>query len=133
MTILLSHLFIAATIKYGLPANLLSSICYVESKHLVTAIHKDDGGQDSLGICQIHASTARMMGFKGTNKQLMLPQNNIRLAAAYLAHQLKRYHGDVVSAVISYNRGSTKHLLTTSYSVKVIKQWRTYEAKNICR
>lgn len=71
----------------------------------------------------MHLTTAKMMGFKGTARQLMLPQNNIKFAAAYLAHQIKRYHGDVAQGIISYNQGSSKHLTSTKYCVKVYKKW----------
>lgn len=108
---------------FGLPQGLLTSLCYVESGHKVSAVHKDDGGQDSLGLCQLHLTTARLMGFKGTRKQLMDPVVNMYYAAKYLAHQVKRYHGDLTSAVIAYNIGSSRHLKVTSYSRKVFAQW----------
>lgn len=120
----LTALFLSATLQTGLPANLLSSLCYVESAHKINAIHHDDGNGDSLGVCQIKYPTAKMMGFKGTSEQLMLPKNNIKYAAKYLAHQIKRYNGDVTKAVIAYNQGSAKNLTSTKYSIKVFKQWR---------
>lgn len=129
MSLLLSKLFLAATIKYGLPPGLLASICFVESGYKITAIHYDDGNQNSVGVCQLHLSTARMMGFKGTEKQLMRPQTNIKYAAAYLQHQLKRYHGDVNKSIISYNRGSAKNLTYTPYGDKIYKRWGVHEVQ----
>lgn len=119
----LAALFLAVSVQYHLPPNLLSSLCYVESHHNVNAIHHDDGLTDSLGICQIKWSTSRQFGFRGTPQQLMKPENNIKYAGAYLAHQLHRYH--VTSkAVIAYNMGSAKNLTTSRYQRKVFNKWR---------
>lgn len=123
-TLLLTKLFIAATTQFGLPPGLLPALCYVESKHDITAYHKDDGKGNSVGICQIKLSSARDMGFKGTEKQLMIPQTNIYYAAKYMQHQLNRYNYNVVKAIISYNIGSAKNLHRTKYSDRVFKQWR---------
>lgn len=120
----ITALFIAASANYNLPPGLLSSLCYVESTHNVNAIHEDDGSTDSLGICQLKYATAQFLGFEGTEEQLMEPSENIYYAAAYLAHQLRRYNGDITKAIISYNRGSAGLLTRTEYSDKIIKQWR---------
>ena len=122
-TTILALLFTAATNTFHLPPGLISSVCYVETKHDVNAIHHDDGGSDSLGICQIKLATAKDLGFDGTEKELMVPSVNIFYAAKYLARQHKRYDGNPVKAVIAYNRGNAKMLTATSYSDKVLKQW----------
>lgn len=119
----LMAIFTAVTVQYGLPNNLLASLCYVESKHSVNAIHHDDGGADSLGICQIKLNTARDLGFRGTAKQLMEPKYNIKYAGKYLQKQMRRYHGQVNKAVIAYNQGHAGQLTTTRYQVKVFHQW----------
>lgn len=120
----LTALFIATTTQLGLPPNLLHSVCYIETKHNIHAVHKNDGNSDSLGVCQIKLKSAQMMGFKGTPQQLMDPRTNIWYAGKLLKHQLKRYNGSIERAVIAYNFGSAKHLTTTKYQVKVFKQWR---------
>lgn len=122
-TILLNLLFTAATLKYKLPPELLSSLCYIESNHTITAIHKDDGTSNSVGICQVKLKTAKSLGFKGTEKQLMNPSINIEYAAKYLAFQQHRYHS-ITKAVVAYNRGNAKNLTRSKYSDKVIKYWR---------
>lgn len=111
--------------QYNLPPNLLSSLCWVESKHNVYAHHVNDGGSDSFGICQIKYNTAKHMGFKGTKQQLMEPINNINYAAAYLSYQLVRYNNNPKKAVIAYNRGHAKKLTKTNYQVRVFKHWRS--------
>lgn len=127
MSILLSNIFLLASMQYGLPDGLLSSLCYVESHHNITAVHKDDGKGNSVGICQIKLPTAKMLGFRGTEKQLMDPQVNIEYAAKYLRHQIDRYHGNIKYGIISYNTGSRKSLTTSKYYAKVYKQWSKYE------
>lgn len=119
----LTVLFIAASIQYGLPQGLLSSLCYIESTHNIHAIHRDDGTANSVGVCQIQLPTAKGLGFKGTEKDLMKPENNIKYAAKYLKHQIDRYNS-TIKGIIAYNRGSAKNLTSTAYSAKVIKQWR---------
>lgn len=117
-------IFAVASKNFSLPENLLSSLCYVESNHDISAVHHDDGNSDSLGVCQVKLSTARWMGYKGTSKQLMDPTINIYYAAKYLSYQIKRYHS-TTRGIIAYNIGHAKKSLTsTQYSVKVNKQWR---------
>lgn len=120
----LMFLFQLNTQKFDLPQDLLSSLCFVESKYDINAIHKDDGKSDSLGVCQIKLATAKQFGFKGTKTQLMNPYTNIHYAAKYLKYQIDRYHGYTTKAIISYNKGSAKNLTHTKYSDKVINEWR---------
>jgi soluble lytic murein transglycosylase-like protein len=128
--LILVLLFNAATNTFDLPPNLLSSLCYVESTHNVNAIHHDDGGSDSLGVCQIKYETAQWLGFEGSEKELMEPAVNVYYAAKFLAKQKSRYHGNIAKAIIAYNRGNAKGLTSTAYSVKVIKQWSIANAKD---
>jgi len=121
---ILNVLFISAATQFSLPPGLLDSLCYVESKHDIKAIHFNDGGSNSVGICQIKRSTAKDLGFKGTEEDLMKPEINIYYAAAYLNHQIKRY-GQIEKAVIAYNQGHAGKLTNTKYSKKVFKQWRS--------
>jgi soluble lytic murein transglycosylase-like protein len=124
-------LFTSVSIQYGLPVDLLSSLCYVESKHNIATIHVHDGNSSSFGVCQIKLKTARGLGFRGTEKQLMEPKYNVKYAGKYLKHQLIRYHGNVEKAVIAYNMGHAGDLTTSRYQVKVFNKWKeqTY-AKN---
>jgi len=115
-------LFVYFTAQYGLPEGLLSSLCYVESRHVASAIHKNDGGEDSIGICQIKYSTAKQLGYRGSKKELYLPENNIKYAALYLKKQIKRYKS-INRGVIAYNRGNSRLLTTSKYQVKVYKIW----------
>lgn len=122
MTTTLALIFIAYTNMFNLPPELLSSLCFIESTHNISAVHKDDGGSNSVGICQVKLSTAQWLGFKGTEEQLMNPETNVYYAAKYLAHQIKRYN-NIDRAVISYNQGSAGNLTQTEYSNKVLTKW----------
>lgn len=117
-------LFTIISAQYSLPPGLLASLCYTESHYDVSAVHKDDGHTDSIGICQVQKPTAHFMGYNITRKELFDPEVNIRVAAAYLRYQIKRYQGNLKKAVIAYNRGNAKGLTTTKYQVKVYEYWR---------
>lgn len=123
----LALLFASVTSTYHLPTGLLGAICYVESGHKVAAINHHDGGSSSLGTCQIKINTARLVGFKGTEKQLMEPANNVKYAGAYLAYQIKRYN-HIPSAVAAYNAGSLKlnskgKIVNQKYVDLVFNKW----------
>ena len=116
-------LFLHASQTFNLPPKLLDSVCFIETKHDVFAVHQDDGGSKSLGVCQVKYKTARWLGFQGTEGELMEPGLNIYYAAKYLSYQQRRYK-NIQRAVVAYNRGNAKNLQTTAYSVKVINQWK---------
>lgn len=78
----------------------------MESGHVVSSIHIDDGGSDSLGVCQIKVATANTLGFSGSKRDLINPRHNIFYAGKYLRRQLNRYGGDVSKAVAAYNSGT---------------------------
>lgn len=119
----LSAIFITMTLHFNLPPELLSSLCYVESTHSPTAIHHDDKGSDSIGLCQIKYKTAKSLGYAGTPEQLLEPATNAYFSAMYLQKQIKRYHGNVTKGVIAYNKGNAKNLTSSKYQRKVFNIW----------
>lgn len=122
--LILSLLFAQATVDFNLPPDVLSSICYVESTHRVDAIHYNDGAGNSVGICQVKLSTAKWLGFTGTEEQLKDPRYNIHYAAKYFRYQLNRYNDSVLKAVLAYNKGNAKGQLTNlDYYHKVYKHY----------
>lgn len=123
-TLALLALFNSVSLQFGLPKDLLASICYVESNYNVNAIHHDDGNGDSLGVCEIKLSTAQWLGFKGSQHRLMSPEVNAYYAAKYLKKLIDRYDGDVTLSVIAYNMGSSRGFSSTKYSDKVMKEWK---------
>lgn len=122
-------MFAMVTQTYNLPPKLLSGICYVESGHKVKAINVNDGGADSLGVCQIKLETAKLVGYRGTAKELHHSAfMNISYAGKYLRKQLDRYHDDVIQAVAAYNAGCCRfnakgQIKNRLYVAKVLKAW----------
>lgn len=125
----LTALFIVTSAQLKLPPNLLNSICYVESRHDISAIHLNDGIGHSVGICQIKLTSAQLVGFKGTEQQLMDPKINIWFAGKLLKHQLKRYNS-IEKAVIAYNMGHASQLTTSKYQARVFREWRQHDSSN---
>ena len=132
----LALIFSAATDQFNLPKGLLSALCYVESHHNISAVNKDDGDSESLGICQVKLETAQSLGFKGTRERLMGPRTNIHYAAKYLKQQLDRYDNSIYKAISAYNSGTYKaskkimHIMSQQVSVNhkyVLKVWRRWE------
>ena len=121
----MSALFLSISLQLGLPPGLLSSLCYIESRHVAGVVHYNDGDSSSLGVCQIKYKTAKWLGFKGTSQQLMEPRINILYAGKYLKYQLTRYNWNVKRAVIAYNIGNAKMLTSTKYQRKVFNRWLT--------
>lgn len=122
MATTLALLFASVSSSYGLPAGLLASVCKVESGLRPEIVHKDDGGQNSVGLCQLHLSTAEWMGYKGTEKGLLTPSVNAKYAGLYLKHLLVRYDGNIVKATGAYNSGKytpNNH----KYVSKVFQNW----------
>jgi soluble lytic murein transglycosylase-like protein len=124
-------LFITASHENHIPTGLLESLCYVESKYKTNAYHAHDGAGNSVGICQIKLKTAQHMGFKGTEKELMIPANNVKYAAKFLHYQISRYKS-VTKGVIAYNRGNAKGLYTTAYSQKVFAKLNEHKLLLAC-
>lgn len=84
---------------------LLLAICTHESGlNNITVPH--DGGTPSYGICQVKYDTAKMLGFSGKEKDLMLPKVNAKWAASYLKYQETRYDGDWCKIAAAYNAGT---------------------------
>lgn len=128
MSLLVSTLM-SVTTALGIPPGLLSAVCYVESGHRPHAINRKDGIGDSLGLCQIKHTTAKIVGFKGTRETLWKnPKINVYYSGRYLKKQIIRYKGDIRKAVAAYNMGTYKEDATGKaynhlYVEKVFKAW----------
>lgn len=128
MSSTIALVFMLTTQSLGLPQGLLNSICYVESRHTIKVVHKDDGNGDSIGICQIKYETAKTLGYHGTEKNLYDLRTNVLWAGLYLSKQLKRYNGDASKAVAAYNAGTHRVnarglTMNRKYVDKVFKIW----------
>lgn len=104
-TNLLTTIILSAAKNIGVPGSLLLAICTHETglKHKIAY---NDGKTHTFGMCQVKHETAKMLGFKGTEKDLMNPKTNAKYAAKYLKYQLKRYDNDWCKSTSAYNAGS---------------------------
>jgi len=96
--------FLLATSANNLPANLLSSVCFVESRHTEKAVHYNDGHSHTYGICQVKLETAKAFGFKGDQNTLLLPEVNISYAGKILKYHLTQCKS-LNSAILAYSSG----------------------------
>lgn len=127
-TTTLALALLSASQSFELPKGMLSAICWVESTHRTHLISHNDGKGNSVGVCQIKLSTAKLVGFSGTEKELLHPSVNTYYAAKYLKKQLGRYDGDVLKAIAAYNAGTYRagtstFALNQKYVDKVLKAW----------
>lgn len=98
-------IILAAAKQIGVSGSLLLAICTHESG-LDNVLVQHDGGSPSYGICQIKYSTAKMIGFQGKAKDLMVPKINAYWAASYLKYQKSRYDGNWLKSTAAYNSGT---------------------------
>ncbi len=126
-TLLLLKLFTISESE-GLPYGLLESVCTVESNLDSHIIRYNDGGEDSLGLCQVKLSTAEHMKFKYTREDLLKdPVKNMQVAARFIKYQYNRYSGSYLKAIKAYNRGHAKDTRFNNYSRKVFVEWSKHE------
>lgn len=98
-------IILLAAKKAGVSGALLLAICTHESG-LKNVLVPHDGGSPTYGICQVKYDTAKMIGFKGEAKELMIPKVNAKWAAKYLKFQKERYDGDWMKSTAAYNSGT---------------------------
>lgn len=85
----------------GLPPAMLDAVMAVES-HYNPAVIGFDG---EIGLMQLLPSTARMLGFSGSDAQLATPEINIHYGARYLAGAWRLAREDVCTATMKYRAG----------------------------
>lgn len=85
----------------GLPPEIADAVATVESGYQPDAI----GAVGEIGLMQVLPSTARMLGFGGTNKELAEPQTNIRYGVDYLFGAWKLANEDLCTTVMKYRAG----------------------------
>lgn len=93
--------------KHGIPIEVLRGMIETESNgNASTADGVGQRGQKSVGIAQMQHSTAKGLGFKGTEAELRSnPEIGIDLAAQYLAENARKANGDYSRAVAGYYSG----------------------------
>jgi soluble lytic murein transglycosylase-like protein len=102
----------------GLPPEIADSVMAVESGYNPAVI----GGAGEIGLMQILPSTARMLGFSGTDADLAVPETNIHYGVMYLAQAWNLAHGDICTATMKYRAGHGEtrfSYLSVNYCVAV--------------
>ncbi len=102
----------------GLAPDIAEAVMGVESGYNSRAI----GGVGEIGLMQVLPSTARMLGFVGSNSELAVPETNIRYGVRYLAQAWRLAGGDLCTAVMKYRAGhgeSRFSYLSVNYCIAV--------------
>lgn len=87
--------------QQGLAPAIAEAVMAVESGFNPNAI----GGSGEIGLMQIMPSTARMLGFNGSNAELAVPETNIHYGVMYLAQAWRLAGGDLCTATMKYRAG----------------------------
>ena len=99
--------------RLGVPYQLVDAVMWVESRYNPAAT----GGVGEVGLMQILPSTAALLGFRGTMRELRQPHVNIRLGARYLARAWALGKQDICTAVMKYRAGHGE----TRFSVRSVE------------
>ena len=94
--------------RTGLDPALVDAVIKVESDYRSDTI----GAAGEIGLMQVRPSTARLLGFGGTDHELAEPTTNIRLGVTYLAKAWNLAHGDLCRALMKYRAGHGEELMT---------------------
>lgn len=124
---------IAAAKTAKVSSGLLLAICMHETGLKNTTV-PFDGGSPTFGICQVKLPTAELMGFKGTAKDLLIPEINAKYAALYLKFQMDRYNGDWCKVTAAYNAGRyNESMIYPGYprNLKYVLKVKNKLAKNL--
>lgn len=104
--------------KLGVPYPLIDAVMRVESAYDPRAI----GAAGEIGLMQIMPPTARLLGHKGDDRDLAVPQTNIHLGARYLAGAWRLAKQDICTAVMKYRAGHNEtrfSALSVRYCIRV--------------
>lgn len=85
----------------GIPVALAHAVIRVESDYKPNV----RGSAGEVGLMQIKPATARGMGYKGSVKDLYLPETNIRFGMKYLGMAHKLGGGATCQTILKYNAG----------------------------
>ncbi len=85
----------------GISYELARAVIYSESSFRVNA----KGRHGEIGLMQVKPSTARALGFRGSNNQLYLPETNIKYGMKYLRKAKDKGDGTICGTILKYNAG----------------------------
>lgn len=106
---------------YGVPVPLAHAVVKVESNFRPDA----RGRAGEIGLMQIKPSTARMMGYSGSVKELYHPETNIKYGMKYLAKAHQLGGGSTCGTILKYNAGhgaKRMNRVSAAYCAKVKSQ-----------
>ncbi len=106
--------------KHGVPSDLAHAVVRVESNFNPQA----KGRAGEVGLMQIKLGTARMMGYRGTKKDLYDPETNIKYGMKYLGKAHALSGGSTCGTILRYNagHGAKRMNKTSSHYCKKIKK-----------
>lgn len=107
-------------LKLGLPPQIADAVAEVESGYNSSAV----GSAGEVGLMQVLPSTARMLGFAGTDAELALAENSIRYGVTYLARAWQLASRDICTTVMKYRAGHGE----TRFSVRSVDYCRRVRA-----
>ena len=93
----LDVIFEAASVAYGVPANLLKAVAKAESGFRVDATSP----KGAMGVMQLMPGTAKGLGVSDAYD----PEQNIMGGAKYLSQMLSKFNGNIEYALAGYNAG----------------------------
>lgn len=101
--------------EFDIDPGILRAVIQVESGGNPLATRREshiphlEGPDTSFGLMQVLYTTARDMGFEGSETDLCQPLTNIHYGAKYLRRQIDRYEGDILKAIAAYNAGVARY------------------------
>jgi Transglycosylase SLT domain len=110
--------------RTGLDPPLVDAVIKVESDYRPDVI----GAAGEIGLMQVRPSTARLLGFGGTDRELAEPATNVRLGVTYLAKAWSLAHGDLCRALMKYRAGHGEEQMTP-LSVEYCRRAREHLAQ----
>jgi soluble lytic murein transglycosylase-like protein len=85
----------------GLPVALAHAIIRLESGYRTRIVHKGN-----YGLMQIRLGTARAMGFRGSARQLLHPDTNLRYGMRYLGRAWRASGRNICGTIKRYQTGT---------------------------
>ncbi len=86
---------------YGVPLRLADSVVHIESSYNPRA----RGRAGEIGLMQLMPQTARLIGYRGSLRDLFDPRTNIKYGMKYLAKAYQLAKGSICGTAMRYNGG----------------------------
>jgi soluble lytic murein transglycosylase-like protein len=92
----------------GLPADIADAVVHIESNYDPSLM----GAVGEIGLMQVRAGTAAMLGFRGSAGELAKPEINIHYGIAYLRKAWRLANGDLCRTLMKYRAGHGEEVMT---------------------